>query len=135
MKETLGAILWHCTDMKDIEMRHQFCPKVESRDNNLINKIKSLEKKHAKPISVFQSGSMISSSQLSSDNLLSKCLYGHTQNLNKSLHSVIWVKCPKNVFAERHTLQIGVYYAVTEFNEGCQGIHKFIEYMGLDTSS
>ena len=33
------------------------------------------------------------------------------------------------------TLEIGVYSAVTEFNEGCQGIHKVIEYMGFDTGS
>ena len=30
MKKALGAILWHFTDIKDIEVRHQFCPKGES---------------------------------------------------------------------------------------------------------
>ena len=57
------------------------------------------------------------------------------QNSNKSLHSAIWVKCPKNVFVERKTLEIEIYSAVIEFNEDCQGIYKVIEYMGLDTGS
>ena len=26
----VGAILWNCTDMKDMEVRHQFYPKGES---------------------------------------------------------------------------------------------------------
>ena len=29
MNKAVGAILWHCTDMVDIEVRHQFCPKGE----------------------------------------------------------------------------------------------------------
>ena len=24
-KKAISAILWHCTDMKDIEVHHQFC--------------------------------------------------------------------------------------------------------------
>ena len=32
-------------------------------------------------------------------------------------------------------LKIGVYHVVIEFNEGCQGINKVIECMGLDTGS
>ena len=30
MKKAVVAILWHCTDMKNIEVRHQFCQKEES---------------------------------------------------------------------------------------------------------
>ena len=51
------------------------------------------------------------------------------------IHSIIWVKCPQNVFIERQTLEIGVYSPVIEFNEGCHGIHKVIEYIGLETGS
>ena len=62
MIKAVGAILWHCTNMKDIEVRHQFCQKKNPVGVN-IKEIKSLEIKHTKPISVFQSGSMISSNQ------------------------------------------------------------------------
>ena len=30
MKKVACLLLWHCTDMNDIEVRHQFCPKGES---------------------------------------------------------------------------------------------------------
>ena len=30
MKKAVGAILWHCTDMKDIEVCRQFCQKEKS---------------------------------------------------------------------------------------------------------
>ena len=79
---------------------------------------------------------MISSNQfLLSYRLKTYYLHGRRQNSNVSLHSVIWVKCPKNTFIEKQTLEIGVYSTVFEFNESCQGIHKVIEYMGLDRGS
>ena len=27
MKKGIGAVLWHCSDIQDLEVRHQFCPK------------------------------------------------------------------------------------------------------------
>ena len=103
-----------------------------------IKEIKSLEKKHTKPTSVFQSGSMISSNQF----LFSYHLTVYYQNVSMGVckiqmshYSVIWVKWPQNVFVEKQTLEIGVYSAVIEFNEGCQVIHKVLKYIGLDTGS
>ena len=69
--------------------------------------------------------------ELSSDNLLPKWL----QNSNELLHSIIWVRWPKNVFVESQTLEIGVYSAVIEINEPYQSNHKVKAYMGLDTGS
>ena len=109
--------------MKDTEVRHQFCPKRESswckyqRDKMTEEKTYKTNLNIPKCIHDIIKPVFI---ELSSDNLLSKCLHGRTQNSNESLHSVIWVKCPKSVFVERQTLEIGVHSAVTEFNEGCQ---------------
>ena len=27
MKKGIGAVLWHCSNIQDLEDRHQFCPK------------------------------------------------------------------------------------------------------------
>ena len=27
MKKGIGAVLWHCSDVQDLEAKHQFCPK------------------------------------------------------------------------------------------------------------
>ena len=38
--------------------------------------------------------------QLSSDELLSKCLDGKTQNQNESINGTIWNRIPKNIFSD-----------------------------------
>ena len=59
---------------------------------------------------------------MSDDVLLSKCLHGATQNVNESLNQIIWLKCPKAIYVERPTLEIGVYSAVLQYNEGPQAL-------------
>ena len=56
-----------------------------------------------------------------------KCLHGTTQNKNEALNGVIWQKCPKKVYVERFTLEIGVCSAVINFNSDSQGIIKVLE--------
>ena len=68
---------------------------------------------------------------LGSEELLSKCLHGTTQNNNEALNGVIWQKCPKEVYVERFTLEIGVCSAVINFNSGSQGIIKVLEICGI----
>lgn len=57
--------------------------------------------------------------RLASDELLSRCVRGTTQNQNESLHSLIWRKCPKENFISQKRLSIAVCNAVAEFNMGC----------------
>ena len=49
---------------------------------------------------------------LSKDELLLKCLHGQTQNKNETLNAIIWTQCPKSIFVERSTLEIGVNSAI-----------------------
>ena len=35
---------------------------------------------------------------LSSNDLLRKCLHGTTQNNNEALNAIIWLKCPKEIY-------------------------------------
>ena len=91
MKKAIGTIPWHCTDMNNTDVRHQFCPKGESSwCKHQRDKITGKETFKAnlnipkwihiiKPVFI----------ELSSDDLLSKCIHGRTQNSNESLHSII----------------------------------------------
>ena len=45
---------------------------------------------------------------LSNENLLEKCLHSHTRNDNEAINSVIWRKCPKDVFVSKKVLEITV---------------------------
>ena len=59
--------------------------------------------------------------------LLSTCLYGTTQNNNKSLNSII-SKRQKDVYVGRTTLSIGASSAVINFNNGTHGTQVMQEY-------
>ena len=88
MKKTVGAILWHCTDMKDIEVCHQFCPKAEFSWCKYQGDKITGEKTYKANLNIPKWIHDIIKSvfiELSSDNLLSKCLHGRTQNSKESL--------------------------------------------------
>ena len=59
---------------------------------------------------------------LSSEELLKKCLHGRTQDNNGTLNNIIWTRLPKNVFVGWYTFQIGVSSAVLSFNSGSHGL-------------
>ena len=134
MKKSVGAILWHCTGFKDNVFRHRFCPpgadswcgfkKDEiNGTNNYHSHINIPEWIHQLIRPIF--------TNLADDTLLSKCLHGQTQNANESINQIIWTKCPKNVFVEKQTLEIGVYSAVIQFNDGAIGVEKVFNHFGL----
>ena len=111
MEKAVGLILWHCTDMKDIEVRHQFYPKRESSYCKYQRDKIAEEKPYKANLNISKWIYDIIEpvfNELSSNNLLSKCLYRRLQISNESLHSIAWVKCPKNVFVEKQTLKIGL---------------------------
>ncbi|GFW76190.1 uncharacterized protein TNCV_3800251 [Trichonephila clavipes] len=41
--------------------------------------------------------------RLASNELLERCIRCGTQNANESLHSMIWAKCPKEIFVKQKT--------------------------------
>ena len=125
MKKSIGALLYHYSENKDLEVRHQLCPKGENswckyQSDKVIGKktykdnftIPLVKRDEIEPIFT----------DLSSDQLLTKCLHGRTQNVNEALNQLIWKKFPKDVFVERFTLEIGVASAVINFNNGATGI-------------
>ena len=134
MRKAIGAVLFHCSDIQVEHERHKFCPtgsdswckwqsdKVTGKTTykkkiNLPSAIKEL----LQPI--FQ--------DLSSAELLSKCLHGLTQNPNESLNNIIWKKCPKGIFVNRTVLEISVSSAIIDFNDGKIGLCKVTENLGL----
>ena len=55
---------------------------------------------------------------LSSENLLQRCIGGFTQNNNENLNALIWSFAPKRVFSGAKTVKIASYLAESIFNEG-----------------
>ncbi|XP_011859816.1 PREDICTED: uncharacterized protein LOC105557241 [Vollenhovia emeryi] len=55
---------------------------------------------------------------LSRDELLSRCLGGHTQNANESFNSTVWRLAPKHLHCGLKVVEVAAYIAVGLFNEG-----------------
>ena len=138
MKKAVWAILWHCTAFEDEEYRHRFCP----RENTSWCKYHKNKELNIPPkkcsVNISQEICNIIKpifTDLSSEDLLKKCLHGETQNANESLNNVIWNKCPKSVYVGRPVLEMGVHSAVLEFNEGSCGIDSVFKHFGIQTGS
>ena len=69
--------------------------------------------------------------KLSSDELLSECQHGQTQNGNEALNNMIWTKCPKAIFVERPLLEMSVNSAILEYNEGSTGVFKEFDIFNI----
>ena len=95
MKKAVLAVLWHCCE-GDTATRHQFCPRTKiscckwQRDK--ITGQCTYKNKLNLPVAITDLVHPIFM-ELSSDNLLSKCLHSYTQNPNESFNQIIWGKC------------------------------------------
>ena len=69
--------------------------------------------------------------ELSSDDLLKRCLGAHTQNSNESLNSCIWNIAPKHLHSGKSVIELATYFAVMTFNEGYRTILKTMDVLGL----
>ena len=63
---------------------------------------------------------------------LNKCLHGETQNTNEAFNSVVWTRCPKNIFIGRRTFELSLNSAVLHYNDGSNGMQAVLNYFGLN---
>ena len=70
-------------------------------------------------------------SDLTSDELLKKCLHGQTQNVNEAFNAFVWKRAPKDIYIGRNILEMAVASAVLAFNDGASGLLKVMEAAGL----
>ncbi|XP_076545772.1 uncharacterized protein LOC143305567 [Osmia lignaria lignaria] len=68
---------------------------------------------------------------LSSENLLTRCLGSETQNNNESFNSLIWTFAPKHIHAGSDTIEIANHIAVCIFNEGFLPVLKILDTMSI----
>lgn len=104
MKKAVFATLSHCMST-DTKPQHSKCPEGE---NSWCFYQKAVAKKirpppHEKEIKTPLREDVVAKvihiyQRLGSNNLLSRCVDGKTQNANESLHGVLWSKCPKTTF-------------------------------------
>ena len=134
MKKAVGAVLYHCSYIPDENIWHQFCPKTADTcckwQADKLNGTTTYKQKINLPPDIKELLLPIFK-DLSADSLLSKCLHGQTQNQNEALNGVKWKKCPKDVFVCRTVLEIAVFSAVIDFNEGSESLTNVTEALGI----
>ena len=111
LRKVIGTVLYHCSDAKNLEACHQFCPKTSDSwcqfQAGKCNGTSQYKEKPGLP-SVIRDKIRPIFLDLSDENHLSKCLHGKTQNNNESINNVIWKRCPKDINVGRKTLEFGV---------------------------
>ena len=134
MKKSIFAVLFHRSENKDTEDRHKFCPR--SADNwckyqsNKVIGESTYKEKVSLPLVVKDALKPIFIN-LSNDNLFAKCVHGLTQNVNETLHVVLWSKCPKELYNARPIVEIAASSAMINFNEGARGIEQVMKRLGI----
>ena len=68
---------------------------------------------------------------LSSDELLSKCLHGKTQNQNEAFNGTIWTRIPKTKFVAFKVFELSVLDAVPHFNIGNLATLLIFDKLGI----
>ena len=138
MKKAVGAILWHCSEFPDRDMAycHRYCPPGkdtsckykldhENQTNNYKSNINLPQYIFDLLLPIFE--------DLSNNVLLSRFLLGKTQNANETLNSIVWSKCPKNIFVSKDLIEIGLNSAILQFNEGARGVEKVLRKLGMQS--
>ena len=141
MKSAIYATLYHCTST-DKEPKHFKCPGGETSWCFFNRAIANGEPipKHQDNMKTVISSTVLQKimcvyQRLATNELLERCSSGKTQNPNESLHSVVWAKCPKEVFISRKKLDIAITQGISEFNMGCEASQKVKDLIsGVKTS-
>ena len=131
MKKAVWAVLFHNSDIKDMSIRHQFCPRtIASWCKWQCDHISGHKPKLSLPLAI-KSILVPVFKDLSNEELLKKCLHGLTQNNNEALNAIIWKRCPKHIFVNRNIIEMSVNSAITNFNEGTYGIIDVLKNLGI----
>ena len=134
MQTALKAILYHSVDNESREEQHQYCPKgKDSWCNFQKDKANETDTYNSSNCSPAKFLSMLKPTfdDLSSADLLSICLDGYTQNANKSLHGMIWSRCPKAKSFGMQQVQFALSSAICDFNSRAKFHTSLLESMDI----
>lgn len=134
MKQATLASLFHCSST-DAQPRHGLCP-VGPNSWCGYKKVESLGQgkyvhKGGLPNDVLSRVKAVYS-DLCSDELLSKCLHGKTQNANECFNGLIWQRAPKEVYVSLPTIRFALHDAVAHFNNGSISTLDILRQAGIE---
>ena len=120
MKDSIMAVLYHCTMLEDSEERHKYCPKGEDTWCLYQKTNQKVEKQSHYLDKVFLELLKPTFIRLSDRALLFRCLPGYSQNQNESLNGVVRSKAPKHKFKGPKAIEMAGMSAVMQCNKGAK---------------
>ena len=120
LQKAIRATLFHVASSKD-DNNHSQCPTGASSWCKFNRDIFTGETthKHGSGLPVETRKLLIPIyNELSSNELLQKCLHGKTQNQNESFNAMIWERLPKTKYNSLIQLELATFDAVAHFNFG-----------------
>lgn len=134
MKKAIWCTYYHMSST-DSNPQHEFCPTgVDSwckyRKAEAENKLKNYKHPPAFDNDIQELLKPIYE-DLTTDDLLERCVGANTQNNNESFNACVWNIVPKHMFAGKKIIEIAAYSAACVFNEGSFTILKVMETMGV----
>lgn len=137
MKKDIMATFYHMSSTNE-NPRHEYCPpgadswckwqKNKTTGTNTFQHPPPLDlrvQKHILPIY----------EDLSKEDLLTRCLGGHTQNANESFNSTIWRLAPKHLHSGSKIIEIAATIAAATFNEGHVALLQLMVELNLTIGS
>ena len=121
MKKEIYATFYHKCSTND-KPQHENCPPGRNswckwRQAEALNELHEYE--HPPPLcAAVQDLLLPIYKDLSSDDLLGRCLGGNTQNNNETFNSVLWRIAPKHIFCTGKTIELAAFLSAIIFNEG-----------------
>ena len=68
---------------------------------------------------------------LTTEELLNRCVGANTQNTNESYNSIVWSLAPKHIFSGKNIIELTANCALCRYNEGSKPLLKIMEMMGI----
>lgn len=131
-KEALAALYHNCST--DAKPQHHYCPSGEDSWCKW-QQAQAKNEKYRHPAAFDdETFSMLKPiyDDLTSHDLLKRCLGSNTQNNNESLNQTVWRIAPKHTFNGLKVTEIAGMLAVCTFNEGCMPLITIMDVMGIN---
>lgn len=133
MKKAIMATYYHMIST-DENPRHEYCPEGEDSwcEWQKQTALGMTHKPHPTPLHPdVQKEILPIYEDLSRDELLERCLGGHTQNANESFNSTVWRLAPKHLHSGLKIVELASYLAVGLFNEGNSSLLMVMNEAGI----
>ncbi|KAK3911583.1 Halomucin [Frankliniella fusca] len=135
MKTKVWAIYYHMS-ATDAKPTHQFCPKgatswCKYQKAVAARKGKQFTHKPGVPLACMEACRKVFE-DLTSPDLLERCIGGYTQNPNESVNNLMWLGCPEVRFFGKKTVDIAAAEGILQFNDGCRSKIKVMREMGVE---